>query len=148
MGRAGRGSRHSDSGTDQGRVMSITYGGPAELRWLNDKKRWLVLRTFSVRWIPLPPFSSMGFDIPEGFQTDLASLPGFIRGFNPVNGHHLQPAIIHDYIYRNRAMGITKAEGDQMFYDGMIAMGTPSYRAWYMYQGVRLFGGSSYVARN
>ncbi|KKM23513.1 hypothetical protein LCGC14_1614480, partial [marine sediment metagenome] len=70
MGRAGRGSRHSDSGTDQGRVMSITYGGPAELRWLNDKKRWLVLRTFSVRWIPLPPFSSMGFDIPEGFQTD------------------------------------------------------------------------------
>ncbi len=129
-------------------MMKITYGGPAELRWLNDKKRWLVLRTFSVRWIPLPPFSSMGFDIPEGFQTDLASLPGFIRGFNPVNGHHLQPAIIHDYIYRNRAMGITKAEGDQMFYDGMIAMGTPTYRAWYMLQGVKLFGGSSYVARD
>ena len=127
--------------------MSIAYGAPAELRWLNDEKCWFVLRPFTVRWIPTAPYTSISFLIPEEFKTDFASLPGFIRTFNPVNGHHLQPAIVHDYVYRTDTLNVTKPEGDRMFYDGMLEMGTPEYRAWYMYQGVKLFGGSSYVSR-
>ena len=127
--------------------MSITYSEPADLRWLNDEKCWLVLQPFIVRWIPTAPYTSISFLVPEGFKTDLASVPGFVRSVNPVNGHHLQPAIVHDHVYRTATLNIMKAEGDQMFYDGMIAMGTPKYRAWYMYQGVKLFGGSSYVSR-
>lgn len=128
--------------------MKITYSGPADLRWLNDEKCWMVLAPFKVRWIPDPPFTSISFDIPRGFKTDLASLPGIIRSVNPVNGHHLQPAVVHDYVYRTRDLGVTKSESDKMFYDGMIAMGTPKYRAWYMHRAVRMFGGGSYASRD
>jgi len=127
--------------------MKITYSGPADLRWLNDEKCWMVLQPFTVSWIPDEPYTSIAFTVPEGFQTDLASVPGFVRTFNPVNGHHLQPAIVHDYIFRTKIVRVTKAEADRMFYDGMLAQGTPRYRARYMYAGVRVFGGSSYANR-
>lgn len=127
--------------------MTITYSAPADLRWLNDITCWRVLTPFIIRWVPAAPYTSISFEVPRGFVTDLASLPGFVRAFNPVNGHHLQPAVVHDYVYRNTDLGVTKEEGDRMFYDGMIAMGTPEYRAWYMYRGVKIFGGSSYADR-
>ena len=126
----------------------IKYSCRPELAWINEEKCWEVLTPFKVSWVPDAPYTSISFDIPKGFKTDLASLPGFVRVFNPTNGHHLQAAIVHDYVYRNASLGVTKREGDRMFYDGMVYKGTPVYRAKYMYAGVRVFGKSSYKNRN
>lgn len=120
-----------------------------ELRWHADIEEWEVLTPFTAIWLPTQSeFRAILVTIPAGFFTDLASLPGIVRSVNPVNGKHLQSAILHDYLYRKSFIKVTKAEADEMFYDGMIARNTATYRAKYMWQGVRAFGGSSFVNRS
>lgn len=60
--------------------------------------------------------------VPEGFITDLASIPKIVRNIIDVNGSHRAAAIIHDYLFvvQDRSL----AETNAIFKEAMLACGT------------------------
>lgn len=93
--------------------------------------------TFTVRW------KSYTLTIPEGLETDLASIPRILQSFIPLIGNHLQAAIVHDMCYRAK-VGVSKKDADDMFLDMMRELGVPLWKRTVMYQAVNLFGASSF----
>ncbi len=104
------------------------------LRWDNAKNTFVVHWEFAVVW------GKYIFVVPHDFATDLASIPRWATGLVPKLGHHLQAAVAHDYAYENDIEGMTKAEADRMFYEGMLESGVRRTRAWLMYAAVKLGG--------
>ena len=68
-----------------------------------------------------------------GFETDLASLPGFIKPLLSKLGKHQRAAVLHDYLYRNKTCGkawadrqmnrAMKNDGVSLFRRGVIMVG-------------------------
>ena len=77
-------------------------------------------------------------DVPPDYETDLASIPAFIRGAIPVNGLHREAAALHDFLYSTQ--GYTRAEADGIFHEAMIACGVGEFKARIFYWGVRAGG--------
>ena len=77
-------------------------------------------------------------DVPPGYDTDLASIPKFLRMFFSVNGKHRRAATLHDKKYKEK--WATRKKCDQLFYRAMIAGGLGKWRAKTMYWGVRSGG--------
>ncbi|MCX7128071.1 DUF1353 domain-containing protein [Aeromonas sp.] len=84
--------------------------------------------------------------IPEGFITDLASVPRAIWSFVPPYGLHTRAAVIHDWLYRSK-LQITRAEADKVFLEIMQQDEVDPVLAKLMYRAVRMFGSASYKAR-
>ena len=84
--------------------------------------------------------------VPAGFESDGASVPRFFwrAVFPPGDSQALRAAILHDFIYRERPDGWTRAAADNLFLEVMLADGVPEFRARLAYAGVRLFGGNSW----
>lgn len=84
--------------------------------------------------------------VPQGFQSDGASVPRFFWRFvfPPGDTKALRAAFAHDFVYRTHPIGWTKQNADQMFYDLLVADGIGSMSAWCAYQGVKWFGKSSW----
>jgi len=81
--------------------------------------------------------------IPEGFKTDLSSVPFFLRWkFDRFKTSTISPAIIHDYMYR--CVDYSRKYADEVFYDALINEGASHYTASLYYYAVRVFGGFSY----
>ena len=80
--------------------------------------------------------------VPAGFESDGASVPRFFwrAVFPPGDSQALRAAFLHDYIYRKKPEGWTRAEADNLFYDVLVIEGVPKWRARLAYWGVRLFG--------
>ena len=112
----------------------IRYSSDPILRWRNDWGWFTNEEPFDVYRNDYKLFT-----VPEGFNTDLASIPRIATGLVPKLGHHLQPAVAHDYCYVHDA-GLNKKQSDKLFYDGMISQGVRRSRAWLMYKAVRLGG--------
>ena len=112
----------------------IFYSGKVHLVWENDLSQFRLTETFWVRW------NKHNIEIEKGFLTDLASIPRVFRSLIPQIGHHLQPAVVHDWLY-GRHEGLTRLEADQMLLDGMRAMGVSWARRKVIYRAVRLGGG-------
>ena len=109
------------------------------LRWLVEKGVWLVEEELSAYWNDMP------FRVNIGFQTDLASIPQFLRSVLPQIGRHIQAAIFHDLIYRTKGhWGLLRAQADQMFLDGMKTSGVRYTRRYALYWGVRSGGWTSW----
>jgi len=53
--------------------------------------------------------------IPQGYLTDLASVPRFLRALIPNGGYHTRAAIAHDYVIEHWAHLISRAEADALF---------------------------------
>lgn len=78
------------------------------------------------------------FVVPKDFETDLASVPWFLRWLLNRNGKEREPAVLHDYLYRTRKL--PRDEADALFRDALKANGVgPVWRAMY-WSGVRGFG--------
>ena len=128
-------------------VNRVAYSGPAitefhprERIGLSEKYRpwyFTVHQSFTVRW------KSYTLRIPEGLETDLASIPRIIQSLIPLVGNHLQAAIVHDMCYRNK-VGVSKKDADDMFLDSMRELGVPWWKRTIMYQAVNVFGSSSF----
>ena len=88
------------------------------------------------------------FTVPEGFESDGASVPRFFwrAVFPPGDNRALQAAFAHDYLYRTHPDGWTKLEADHMFYELLIDGGIPCFRALLAYLGVRFFGAKAWEA--
>lgn len=105
------------------------YSDDPVLQWHAQESMWEVDEPFTVSW------HDKQWEIPAGFKTDLASIPRVLQGFITKVGKHIQPAIVHDWFYVFG--GITKAEADQMFLDGMEHVGVRWTKRYLMYWGVR-----------
>lgn len=80
--------------------------------------------------------------IPAGSDSDGASVPEIFWNIFPPFGRYWRAALLHDYLYRHTLR--PKAECDRIFREAMLACGVPGWKAWTIYQGVHLFGGSAF----
>lgn len=78
------------------------------------------------------------YTVPEGFETDFASVPRFFWRLVPPWGRYSPAAVLHDYLY-SQGLG-TRAQADQVFLDMMQRLAVPAWKRRMMYLAVRLFG--------
>lgn len=86
--------------------------------------------------------------IGAGFETDFASIPRIFRWLIEKLGRWNKPAVVHDAIYQGlyttpshvHTMPFTRAEADDIFLDGMIALGVAPWKRRLMYWAVRICG--------
>lgn len=77
--------------------------------------------------------------VPEGFRTDLASVPIPARWLIPKSGRYNQAAVLHDYLYTIQDR--PRKEVDRIFLEAMGVLGVPKWKRWVMYRAVRIGGG-------
>ncbi len=80
--------------------------------------------------------------VPEGFETDLASIPGIVRAFPDFNpdGLSRRPAVIHDWLYNYKP--VARDVADLFLREALIYEGINVIVAYTYYGAVRAFGGS------
>ena len=78
------------------------------------------------------------FTVPEGFKTDLASIPRFALWLIPVNGRHRKAAILHDYLYR---IGFKGYKADAIFREAALSDNVPRWQVFVMYKALRIAAG-------
>lgn len=81
--------------------------------------------------------------VPEGFETDLASIPRLLRNlpFLDPNGISRRPAVLHDWLYH---FGKDRLQADSVLRDALLFEGASRLVAQVFYAGVRLGGRSSW----
>ncbi len=84
--------------------------------------------------------------VPTGFTTDFASVPRLPLAYLLFGGDvgDNAAAVVHDWLYSQGK--VPRATCDAVFREAMQAEGVAGWRCWPMWFGVRLFGGSHYVA--
>jgi len=92
----------------------------------------------SRNWKVVEDFKCGDIIVPAGFITDGASIPRGLRWLFPHGGRKFVAAVVHDYLYRNKAG--TRLEADELFFRLMIHNGVPTWRAQMLFMGVRLGG--------
>lgn len=80
--------------------------------------------------------------VPAGFITDFASVPRLPIAYLLTGGAANAAAVIHDWLYTTRE--VDRATADAVFREAVIASGEKPWRAWLMWLGVRVGGGSSW----
>jgi hypothetical protein len=99
-------------------------------------------------WILLDPFTYETKDrqvitVPEGFDTDFASIPRPLWAFYPPTGAYKEAAVIHDYMYYMQRLGDepwSREKVDALFLEAMEELGIPYLRRKLFYYMVRSFG--------
>lgn len=79
-----------------------------------------------------------GYEIPEGYETDFASVPKPFFSVVPPIGKHNIAALLHDWLYDNR-IG-TRRAADRLFLKVMLMYSVPKWQAYLMYYAVRIGG--------
>lgn len=95
--------------------------------------------------------SGLTLTVPEGFATDLASVPRWLWWLFPRDDpRYAAAAVLHDFLYRwQSASGdqFDRATADAVFLEAMLILGVPGWKAWAMYLAVRAFGQHAYEQR-
>ena len=80
------------------------------------------------------------YEVPEGLETDFASVPRVFVWFLPRYGRYTKAAILHDYLWREAVPTgeLTLAEADGIFRRAMWELGVPFLRRWMMWGAVRI----------
>lgn len=91
--------------------------------------------------------------IPNGYLTDGATVPSFLKRLVPTWGTYGAATIVHDYlcehlevVVKGQRVKITRAESDRIFLEAMEVLGVPKWRRYPMYIAVRLY--SKLVAKD
>lgn len=85
--------------------------------------------------------------VPVGQITDLASIPRLLWLIIPPDGSYTPAAAVHDYIYRERKVKISRYHGDLIFLEAMKHCGTWGIVRYPMFWIVRIFGWMNYKRR-
>lgn len=98
-------------------------------------------------FVLLEPFSyvtsaGVTINVPAGATSDGASTPPELWPTIPPFGKYWMAAFLHDYLYR--CTQLPKAECDSIFKDAMLNLGVTVLEAITIYEGVNLFGTSSF----
>jgi hypothetical protein len=94
--------------------------------------RWMVARAFKYE------FKGEIIEVPEGFETDFASVPRGLWNIIPPDGEYTQGAVLHDFLYNRQFF--SRAKCDWIFLDAMKVLNVPGWKRWAMYLAVRSFG--------
>lgn len=108
--------------------------------------RWKTARAFSFY---VTQDKKEVITVPEGFETDFASVPLIARWLIPKSGKHNQAAVLHDFLYQNlkedwknwTGKKYTRKDCDEIFLEAMKILGVNFLKRWTMYRAVRRFGG-------
>lgn len=107
--------------------------------WLGDD-RWELVSELRYR-----SAKGMILVVPAGFVTDFDSTPRWLPiTYALIHGDGAPAAVVHDYLYQTHVL--SKSDSDDIFYEALVALGQPSWRAWTFYQGVNWGGASSYAS--
>lgn len=109
-----------------------------------DGKRWKLVQSFGYRG------KHDVFDVPEGFETDFASVPRVFVWLLPRYGRWTQAAVLHDYLWHLARQGgpPSKADADGIFNRALRELEVPFLRRWIMWTAVRWAAGpSSWLAK-
>lgn len=109
-----------------------------EVRELDDA-RWVL----TLPLIYQSDLASAAFTVPAGFTTDFASVPRIPLIFEAVGDIAHTAAALHDWLYT--AQPVTRAMADAMFREAAVTSGVSAWRAWVMWAGVRIGGGSHFA---
>lgn len=85
--------------------------------------------------------------VPEGFQTDLASVPRLPVIYAMVGDTARAAAVVHDFLY-GRPDLCSRKVADAVLQEACGASGVSGWRAWLMWAGVRIGGSSHYAKRS
>jgi len=96
---------------------------------------WRVHHEFGY-WAKLSPEELI--IVPEGFLTDLASVPRPFWVLIPPDGEYTAAAVVHDLLYSIQDR--KRSEADAIFLWAMRDLGVPTWKRLIMYRAVR-FGG-------
>lgn len=94
-------------------------------------------------WEVLRPIGYAGkyetFEVPVGQHTDFASVPRLFVWFLPRYGGYTLAAILHDYLWRERAARgeMDWADADGLFLRAMRELRVPFLRRWIVWTAVR-----------
>ena len=80
--------------------------------------------------------------VPEGFETDLASVPRLPFVYLAVGNTGHKAAVLHDWLYATNYYD--RAKCDLLFYHALRESGIGYWNANAMYLGVRIGGSSAY----
>ncbi len=98
-----------------------------------DDENWRLQRglTYAAR--------SETFDVPVRQETDFASVPRIFVWFLPRYGRYTKAAILHDYLWRERARNgqLDYVDADGIFRQAMRELGVPFLKRWIMWAAVR-----------
>lgn len=87
--------------------------------------------------------------VPNGFYTDLSSVPRVPIVFMMWGNRCHSEAVIHDYLYRKDSLPcVTYSQANSVFLEAMATRGKSWYVRYPMYQGVVLGGWCSYHKRS
>jgi uncharacterized protein DUF1353 len=91
----------------------------------------------SISWSPNPAQIGRLSDVtvPQGFVTDLASIPAAFSSLLPTDGEYAYAAIVHDFLYW--AQTRPKAEADEILKIGMQDLGVETWKINSIFAGVR-----------
>jgi hypothetical protein len=106
-----------------------------QIEILPDGRSGRLLRSFRVR---LDRKDSKLIEVPEGFETDFASVPRFFWRVVSPWGRYSPAAVVHDCLYATGR--VSRAQADRIFLELMQRLGVPLWKRSLMYGAVRLFG--------
>lgn len=117
-----------------------SFTEPLELTpvgYRNGKLLWATLRPFAYE-IGLKG-SGLRLLVPEGFQTDLMTMPRIFWPFLPPHDPRYAAAcVLHDYLCRWQ--GFSRVVADAVFYEALRVLGVGWFKATLIYAAVRLWG--------
>lgn len=111
------------------------YLGACVLRTLSDGRTRVLRSAFGYRASSLP----CTVMVPEGFKTDLASIPRLAWSLLPPFGRYEAAAVIHDWLYWSQEL--CREDADAVFLDAMIFNQVGRVTRFMIYRAVRTFGG-------
>jgi len=133
-----------------------SFTDPLDVRYI-DGDTWKTLREFSF-WtdcddtmpeaMGLPARCVTCITVPAGQETDFASIPAALWSLvgHPA-GTYVQASVLHDYIYRQPGVLVTRTKADAMFLEGMTVLGVSWWKRRLMWAGVRAFGAAAWEER-
>ena len=78
--------------------------------------------------------------VPQGFETDLASIPWQLWRALPRLGPYSGASIVHDWLYRTQPSGVGLWQADRLFLELMKADRVTRGESLIIYRAVREFG--------
>jgi len=93
-----------------------------------------------LKYITMIPEETL-ITVPEGFHTDLASIPRGFRWLITGHGKDRWGSAVHDYLYSIRH---DRKEADKIFREALLATGNGRFKVSTMYRAVRMGGGFAY----
>lgn len=83
-------------------------------------------------------------EVPNGFATDLASIPPGLWNILPKTGKYDAAAVVHDYLYQFNTC--SREEADAVLLEAMTVCGVGGVKKRLIYWGVRLGGWKAWRA--